>query len=69
MEGVANDLSEELGIPVIACFCEGFKSKIWTTGFDAAYHSIVRKLVKPPEKKSNKVNVINFGEVKYLMNC
>ncbi|MBP2657859.1 MAG: oxidoreductase/nitrogenase component 1 [Firmicutes bacterium] len=60
VEGVANDLSEELRIPVIACFCEGFKSKIWTTGFDAAYHSIVRKLVKPPEKKSNKVNVINF---------
>jgi nitrogenase molybdenum-iron protein alpha chain len=60
VEGVANDLSEELGIPVIACFCEGFKSKIWTTGFDAAYHSIVRKLVKPPVKKSNKVNIINF---------
>jgi nitrogenase molybdenum-iron protein alpha chain len=31
VEGVANDLSEELGIPVIACFCEGFRSKIWTT--------------------------------------
>lgn len=60
VEGVANALSEELGIPIVACFCEGFKSKIWTTGFDAAYHSIVRKLVKPPEKKSNKVNIINF---------
>ncbi len=60
VEGVANDLSNELEIPVIACFCEGFKSKIWTTGFDAAYHSIVRKLVKPPEKKTNQVNIINF---------
>jgi nitrogenase molybdenum-iron protein alpha chain len=60
VEGVANDLSTELGIPVVACFCEGFKSKIWTTGFDSAYHSIVRKIVKPPRGKSNKVNIVNF---------
>lgn len=60
VEGVANELSDELGIPVVSCFCEGFKSKIWTTGFDSAYHSVVRKIVKPPEKKTNKVNIINF---------
>ncbi len=60
VEGVANELTEELGIPVVACFCEGFKSKLWTTGFDSAYHAIVRKIVKPPVKKSNQVNIINF---------
>lgn len=60
VEGAANELTEELGIPVVSCFCEGFKSKIWTTGFDAAYHSIIRKIVKPPRKKTNKVNIINF---------
>jgi len=60
VEGTANELTEELGIPVVGCFCEGFKSKMWTTGFDSAYHSIVRKIVKPPEKKTNKVNIINF---------
>lgn len=60
VEGVANDLSDELKIPVVACFCEGFKSRIWTTGFDSAFHSIIRKIVKPPNKKSNKVNIINF---------
>lgn len=58
--GVADSLTEELGIPVVACFCEGFKSTIWTTGFDSAYHAVVRSIVKPPEKKSNKVNIINF---------
>ena len=57
---VADELTEELGIPVVACFCEGFKSKIWTSGFDSAYHAVVRKIVKPPQKKTNKVNVINF---------
>ncbi|MDP4177386.1 MAG: nitrogenase component 1 [Bacillota bacterium] len=60
MESASDKLTEELGIPVVACYCEGFKSKIWTTGFDSAYHSIVRKIVKPPKKKTNKVNIINF---------
>ncbi len=60
VEAVANNLSKELGIPIVACFCEGFRSKIWTTGFDSAYHSIVRKIVKPPQKKNNKINIINF---------
>ena len=60
VESVAQEMGRKLGIPVIACFCEGFKSKIWTTGFDSAYHAIVRGLVKPPRKKTNKVNVINF---------
>lgn len=57
---VTDDLTEELGIPVVACACEGFRSKIWTTGFDAAYHAILRKIVKPPRKKTNKINVANF---------
>lgn len=60
VESVTKEASRELGIPVIACFCEGFKSKIWTTGFDSAYHTIVRGIVKPPRKKTNTVNIINF---------
>lgn len=60
VESVVNELTEELGIPVVACFCEGFKSKIWTTGFDSAYHAIARRIVKPAEKKTNRVNIINF---------
>ncbi|MCW2277683.1 nitrogenase component 1 [Heliophilum fasciatum] len=60
VEGVTDKMSIELGIPVVACFCEGFKSKVWTTGFDSAYHSIIRKIVKPPQQKTNKINIINF---------
>ncbi|MCR4945104.1 MAG: nitrogenase [Clostridium sp.] len=60
IEQVAESLSNELGIPVISCSCEGFRSKVWTTGFDAAYHSVLRKIVKPPKKKSKKVNIVNF---------
>ena len=60
LESVASELREELPIPVAPVFCEGFKTKIWASGFDAAYHAILTQVVKPPQKKSNTVNVINF---------
>ena len=60
IESVVNEMEEELKIPISAVYCEGFRSKVWTTGFDAAYHAIARKLVKPPKQKRNIINVINF---------
>jgi nitrogenase molybdenum-iron protein alpha chain len=60
IEGLLSSLSEELGIPIAGVYCEGFKSRLWTSGFDAAYHAIARSVVKSPEKKAKRVNVINF---------
>lgn len=61
VESVCNDAEDELGIPVVAIFCEGFRSKVWTTGFDAAYHGIARKLIqKPRQRREDMINVINF---------
>lgn len=61
VESVCNEAEEELGVPVVPVYCEGFRSRIWTTGFDASYHSIARKLVKPPrERRPDVINVINF---------
>lgn len=60
VESAANAAEEELKIPVVAIFCEGFRSKMWTTGFDAGYHGIARKIIKKPEKKRNIINVVNF---------
>ncbi|MDR2671753.1 MAG: hypothetical protein LBC35_00310 [Coriobacteriales bacterium] len=60
VEGIATEAEEELGIPVVAIFCEGFRSKVWTSGFDAGYHGIARKLVRPPRHKRPIINVINF---------
>ncbi|MFL0196386.1 nitrogenase component 1 [Clostridium sp. WILCCON 0269] len=61
VDRVAEEAQEQFKIPVVYISCEGFKSKIWTTGFDAAYHGIVRKIVKPPvRKREDVVNVINF---------
>jgi len=60
LESIAAEMREELDIPVAPVHCEGFKTKIWASGFDAAFHAILTHIVKPPEKKTNIVNVINF---------
>ncbi|MDR0676756.1 MAG: nitrogenase, partial [Elusimicrobiota bacterium] len=61
VSGIADDVEREIGIPVIAIFCEGFRSKIWTSGFDAGYHGIARKLIKKADKKQNDlINIVNF---------
>ncbi len=61
IESVADEKEDELGLPIIPIYCEGFKSKTWSSGFDAAFHGILRKIVKPAEKRDeNVVNVINF---------
>jgi nitrogenase molybdenum-iron protein alpha chain len=61
VEGVAREMKEELGIPVVPISCEGFKSRIWSTGFDAAFHGILREIVgKPQKKQEDLVNIFNF---------
>ncbi|MDR2109115.1 MAG: hypothetical protein LBP28_06630, partial [Coriobacteriales bacterium] len=57
---LAAELSQELGIAVVPVSCEGFKTKIWASGFDAAFHAILTGIVKPPKRKTNIVNVIQF---------
>lgn len=61
VESVCKEAEKELGIPIVSIFCEGFRSRVWTTGFDAAYHGIARKLIEPArEHRSDMINVINF---------
>ena len=60
LDGPIENLERELGVPIVAVHCEGFRTQIWSSGFDAAYHAILRKIVKPPQRKRNVVNVINF---------
>jgi nitrogenase molybdenum-iron protein alpha chain len=61
VESVVDEMEAELGYSIAPVYCEGFKSRIWSSGFDAAFHGVLRKLVKPPEKKQEDlVNVFNF---------
>ena len=60
--GIAAEMQDEVGVPVVSIACEGFKSKIWSTGWDVGFNAILRAVVKPPEKKDEDViNIFNFA--------
>ena len=62
IESVVSEVEEELGIPIVPIYCEGFKSKTWASGFDAVFHGVLRKIVRTPQKKQEDlVNIINFS--------
>lgn len=61
VESILKGEEAKLGIPVVPVFCEGFRSQIWASGFDAAFHALLTRIIKPAEKKRPElVNVINF---------
>lgn len=60
IQSVLDELEDEVPVPLAPVFCEGFKSKVWASGFDAAFHAVLTKIVKTPQQRSNKVNLINF---------
>ena len=62
VDGVASDLDAELPIPVIPVHCEGFKSRIWASGFDISDHAVLQGIVKPPKEKRRTINIKNFYE-------
>ncbi|CAH2598777.1 Nitrogenase [Rhodovastum atsumiense] len=60
VETAAREVEEEIGIPVVPIFCEGFKSKHWSTGFDAIQHGILRQIVRknPTRRQEDLVNIV-----------
>jgi nitrogenase molybdenum-iron protein alpha chain len=71
VQTVAANLGEELGIPVIPIYADGFKTKIAANGYDIAFHSFAGYLVpKTVEMEKGLVNVIvtseNKSDVDYL---
>jgi nitrogenase molybdenum-iron protein alpha chain len=62
LDSLCEELSEELPVPVESVHCEGFKSRIWASGFDIADHAVMRSIVKPPKEKRPVINFKNFFE-------
>ena len=62
VDGVASNLDSELPIPVIPVHCEGFKSRIWASGFDISDHAVLQGIVQPPKQKRRTINIKNFYE-------
>jgi nitrogenase molybdenum-iron protein alpha chain len=62
VDSIIEELRKELPIPLAAVHCEGFKSKVWASGFDAADHAVLTSIVNPPKEKRNIINFKNFNE-------
>lgn len=72
---IIDKVREKLDIPILAAYCEGFKTKVWATGYDVAFHAVVHGFIesdkegRPPKRdKSIKrerplVNIINLASV------
>ncbi len=62
IDSVVDEVKEEIDVPIVAVHCEGFKSRIWATGFDISDHAVLSSIVKPPKQKRNTINFKNFYE-------
>lgn len=62
IDSVVDDVKDEIDVPIVAVHCEGFKSRIWATGFDISDHAVLSSIVKPPKQKRNTINFKNFYE-------
>jgi len=56
---IVESLQEEVKARLVLSQCEGFKSRVWATGFDSAFHGILEYLLEPRDgRESDLVNVI-----------
>ncbi len=63
INSVIFELEDEIGIPIINIYTDGFKSKSPVTGYDIITHSILKHLVdKNVDLKSDFINLISFSE-------
>lgn len=64
---VAQETSDELGIPVVPLYCEGFRSKHWSTGFDITQHGVVKYVAnKHPKKQPDLINIVALWGTDYF---
>lgn len=77
IDAIIRNIQPDVSAKVAPVYCDGFKSKIWATGYDGSFQGALNHLIaEPKEKQEDLVNVINpitFGrtdeaEVERLLN-
>ncbi|NLU51438.1 MAG: nitrogenase [Clostridiaceae bacterium] len=56
IDSIISDLQNQTAATIVPIHCEGFKTKVMATAYDAVYHGILKKLVKKPERQRYLVN-------------
>lgn len=60
VDAIIRNIQSEVSATVIPVYCDGFKSKVWASGYDGSFQGVLNYLVKKPEEKQEDlVNVIN----------
>lgn len=60
IESVAAELRDELGIPIVPVFSDGFRSKVSATGHDVVVHALLKHLVpQRPRNPGPHVNLLS----------
>ncbi|MDR0550015.1 MAG: nitrogenase component 1 [Deltaproteobacteria bacterium] len=49
IDSLVDDLTPLVSAKLVPVHCEGFRSRFVASGYDAAYHGLLKKLVDPPE--------------------
>jgi nitrogenase molybdenum-iron protein alpha chain len=72
---IVEHLRDELDIPILLACCEGFRTKVWATGYDVAFHALVHGFIehdkegRPPRKapwqsgERPRINLINLASL------
>ncbi len=59
----ADELTKELGIPVTVLGAAGMRSKLWSCGFEAHFHSVGKTRFKPSTKKEDIIIYAGFASI------
>ena len=63
INSVILELEDEIGVPIISIYTDGFKTKTPVTGYDIVTHSLLKYVVdKFVEEKEDFINIISFSE-------
>lgn len=61
IEGTVRDVQPNIKATLVPVHCEGIRSRLVQTGYDAFWHAVLKYLVKPPKKKQHDlVNVASM---------
>lgn len=52
IDSILNDLQTETAAVLVPIHCEGFKTKLMATAYDAVYHGVLKKFIRPPSRRA-----------------
>lgn len=64
IDSTVEALRDELDIPIVPIYADGFRSKISVTGLDVAVHGLLKHLRPISDKRGTHVNLLSFSETR-----